>query len=224
MIFALDRMLMRSYFSLETHGIERIPAQGPWVMTPNHVSLLDAPALIAVFPPRWLPRTCWGGWTGIMFRSPLMRLVSRATRVLPVEQTGRPLVNLALGAAALARGDNLVWFPEGDRSPDGTLKTFQPGIGLILTAHPVPVIPVRLEGTFEALPRGARWPRRRRIRILFGAPLAPGTLAGPSQGPDRYREMAAALYDHVAALGAPSDQTPMRTNPGLTSQPPDPRS
>lgn len=169
-------------------------------MTPNHVSLLDPPAIFAALSIGLLNKTCWGGWTGIMFRNPIMRLVSRATRVLPIDQSSRPLANLALGAAALMRGDNLVWFPEGDRSRDGTLKPFQPGIGLILTAQPAPVIPVRIEGTFEVLPRGAWWPRRRRIRITFGEALDPDLLAGPSRGADRYRRIAAALHDHVAAL------------------------
>jgi long-chain acyl-CoA synthetase len=199
-LFALDRLLMRTLFELEVHGAERIPAQGPCLLTPNHTSLLDPPAIIAALPANWLQRTCWGGWTGIMFRNPLMRLVSRATRVLPVDQSSRPLANLAMGAAALARGDNLIWFPEGDRSRDGRIKPFQPGIGLLLTAHPAPVVPVRIEGTFQALPRGAWWPRRGRIRILFGQALNPKELGGQAQGVDRYRQIAAALHDHVATL------------------------
>ncbi|MBH0192727.1 MAG: 1-acyl-sn-glycerol-3-phosphate acyltransferase, partial [Nitrospira sp.] len=146
-------------------------------------------------------RTYWGGWTGIMFRNALMRLVSRATQVLPIDQSRRPLANIALGAAALARGYYLVWFPEGGRSPDGILQPFQSGIGLMMTAHPVPVIPVWIEGSFEALPTGACWPRRRRIRIRFGEPVPPNIIAGQSQGADRYRWIATALHDHVAALG-----------------------
>lgn len=202
----LAQLLMRTVFNLEVCGIERIPARGPWVMVPNHVSLLDPPAIFSVLSFKSLNQTCWGGWTGIMFRNPIMRLVSRATGVLPIDQSSRPLANLALGAAALARGKNLVWFPEGSRSPDGTLQPFQPGIGLILTAQPVPVIPVWVEGSFEALPQGAWWPRRRRIRLLFGESLDPDTLAGPSQGADRYRRIAAALHDHVAALGSHPEQ------------------
>ena len=211
----LDRLLMRAVFNLEVCGIERVPARGPWVMTPNHVSLLDPPAIFAALSIGLLNQTYLGGWTGIMFRTSIMRLVSRATRVLPIDQSSRPLANLAVGAAALARGQNLVWFPEGSRSPDGTLQPFQPGIGLILAAHPVPVIPVWIEGSFEALPQGAWWPRRRRIRILFGEALNPNALAGPSHGADRYRQIAAALHDRVAELGGhfkrPRDHTDDRS-------------
>jgi long-chain acyl-CoA synthetase len=199
-LLALDRLLMRIVFPLEVQGLDHIPRDGPCILICNHVSLLDPPALIAALPPGFLHRSDWGGWTGIMFRNPVMRLISRATRVLPIDQSSRPLANLALGAAALRSGNNLIWFPEGNRSPDGRLQPFQPGIGLIVTAHPVPVIPVRIEGTFNALPRGARWPRRGQIRILFGKSLTPEELGGQRTGPDRYRHIAAALHDRVAAL------------------------
>ena len=200
-LFRLNRLLMKTTFSLEVHGVERIPAQGPCVLIPNHQSLLDPPAVMAALSDAFLNRTYWGGWSGIMFRNGLMRLVSRTTQVLPIDQSSRPLANIALGAAALARGYNLVWFPEGGRSPNGTLQPFQSGIGLMMTAHPTPLIPVWIEGSFEALPTGAWWPHRRAIRVIFGEALDVGTLAGPSRGADRYRRIATALHDHVAALG-----------------------
>jgi len=203
-LFFLDRLLMRSLLGLEVHGVEHVPSQGSWVMTPNHVSLLDAPSIIAALEPPYLHRTYWGGWTGIMFRNSVMRFVSRATLVLPIDQSSRPLANLALGVAVLARGHNLVWFPEGDRSRDGKIQPFQPGIGLILSACPVPVVPVLIEGTFEVLPRGAWWPRRGRIRIFFGEAVHPDELAGGSKGPDRYRRIAQSLHDRVVALGNPA--------------------
>jgi long-chain acyl-CoA synthetase len=77
----LDRLLMRAMFDLDIHGAELVPAQGSCVLTPNHASLLDAPAIIAALPAAFVNRTYWGGWTGVMFRNPLMRLVSRAMRV-----------------------------------------------------------------------------------------------------------------------------------------------
>ncbi|MBH0198917.1 MAG: AMP-binding protein [Nitrospira sp.] len=200
-LFVLNRLLMKRFFSLEVQGVERILTQGPCVLVPNHTSLLDPPAVMAALSDSFLNRTYWGGWTGIMFRNTLMRLVSRATQVLPIDQSSRPLANIALGAAALARGYHLVWFPEGGRSPDGILQPFQSGIGLMMTAHQVPVIPVWIEGSFEALPTGARWPHRRAIRVVFGETLDAGTLAGPSRGDDRYRRIATALHDRVAALG-----------------------
>lgn len=208
-LVALNRLLMRTVFSLEVCGVERIPAEGPCVLTPNHTSLLDPLAVMAALPTGVLNRTYWGGWTGIMFRNAVMRLVSRALQVLPIDQSSRPLADIAFGVAALAHGRHLVWFPEGGRSPDGTLQPFQSGIGLMTTAHPAPLVPVWIEGSFEALPTGAWWPRRRPIRIRFGQPLHPNTIAGQSQGADRYRRIAAELHDHVAALEGGSIEPPL---------------
>jgi long-chain acyl-CoA synthetase len=140
-----------------------------------------------------------------MFRNTVMRLICRATQVLPIDQSSYRLANLALGAAVLARGNKLIWFPEGGRSRDGTLQLFQPGIGLLLTAQPIPVVPVRISGSFEALPIGAWWPRRGRIQVVFGEVVDPHAVVGQSEGADRYRQMATALHDRVATLNGRSE-------------------
>lgn len=200
-LFALNRLFMRTFFSLAVHGAERIPTEAPCVLIPNHASLLDPLIIMAALSPSFLARTYWGGWTGIMFRNAVMRLASRAAQVLPIDQSSRPLANLALGCAALTRGHNLVWFPEGGRTPDGTLQPFQAGIGLIVTAHPLPLIPIWIEGSFQALPTGAWWPHRRKISVVFGDAIEANRLGGREAGANRYRLIAAALHDHVAALG-----------------------
>jgi long-chain acyl-CoA synthetase len=201
-VFRVVRRLMRTEFLLEVKGRERIGRlEGPCIVISNHASVLDPLAIIAALPDGVLHRTYWGGWTGIMFKNPLMRLISRAVQVLPIDQSGRPLADVALGAAALARGYNLVWFPEGGRSRDGMLQPFQSGIGLLVAAYPVPIIPVWIRGTFEALPTGDRWPRRRPVTILFGEPIDPAILDSPESGADRYQRIAATLHDRVALLG-----------------------
>ncbi len=201
-LFTLDRWLIPTLFHLEVHGRNRVPVHGPlafWRPIMPACSMRTGPH--SVLSDTFLNQTCWGGWTGVMFRNPVMRLVSRATRVLPIDQSGRPLANLALPAAALAGGHRSVWFSEGNRSPDGRLQPFQPGIGLVLTAHPVPVVPVRIERTFEALPRSARWPRRAgNSGSRSETALDPGELGGDSTGAERYRRIAAALHDRVEAL------------------------
>src|SRR6185295_1606952 len=90
--------------------------------------------------------------------------------------------SLALGAAILKRGDSLAWFPEGERARDGKLKPFRPGIGLMLHRYAVPVVPVAIRGTYEALPPGAFWLRPRQVVVRFGPPLEPGVLEREGEG------------------------------------------
>lgn len=135
-----------------------------------------------------------------MFTSPFMRLVSWASRVVPVDPERGPLSSLAFGVAALTKGANLVWFPEGGRSRNGKLRRFRPGIGLILQARPVPLVPVWIAGAYEALPYGQRWPRRRRITITFGAPLNPEKFQQLDKEEKSNERIADAVYNVVAAL------------------------
>jgi long-chain acyl-CoA synthetase len=93
-----------------------------------------------------------GGWTGIAFRNSLARIVSRLGKAVPIDPHRAVISSLAFGAAVLRKERNLVWFPEGQRSPDGALKPFKPGIGLLLDRYSTPVLPIIFDGTRELLP------------------------------------------------------------------------
>ena len=127
--------------------------KGPVLFTPNHRSLLDPPARSAPA----CRRRCWPrpiGPPGPASCSAirLMRLVSRAVHVMPVAGVGGTIASLAFGVAVLQRGNNLVWFPEGGRSDDGQLQRLQTGVGLLLLAQPVPVVPVWVQDSDGKLP------------------------------------------------------------------------
>jgi long-chain acyl-CoA synthetase len=168
---------------------------GPYLIAPRHLSLLDPPLLTRALSTRQLESLYWTGWTGIMFSGPLTRWFSRTARVLPIDPGAAPRSSLALAAAALKRGHTLIWFPEGQRSPDGSLQRFRPGIGRVLQAQPVPVIPVWIEGTREVMPPGRMLPRPGRVRVIIGEPMDP-----ESYGRDA-REIVDTIHSRVAALG-----------------------
>jgi long-chain acyl-CoA synthetase len=199
-LLALNRGLMRSLFRLRVRGEHRLPQKGPFILTPNHASYLDPLAVGAALPRHALNRTYWGGWTAVMFANPLMRLVSRAVRVMPIDPKGGPLSSVAFAVAAVKQGYNLTWFPEGGRSPDGKLKRFRPGIGLAVSAQPVPLVPVWIDGAYEALPLGKRIPRLRTITITFGEPVAPKELQPDAREKLPYQAIADALHERVASL------------------------
>lgn len=199
-LLGLVRLVITRAFGLTVHGRNELPQTGPLVLVPNHVSLLDPLALLAALPPSLLRQTYWSGWTGIMFRNVVMRLVSRLTRTFPINQGGGALTSLAFGAAILDAGHPLVWFAEGGRSFDGRLQPFQPGVGLLLQSRPVPAVPVWVEGGHAALPRGARWPRFRRLSVRFGRPLNPADLERRGKGEKPHHRITAALHEEVAAL------------------------
>ena len=156
-------------FRVRVDGLEHLPKEGPYLMTPNHESYLDPFAIAAVLPWQRLRKLHWAGWVGLLFRGPFTREFSRVFQVLPVDPEHGLTSTLTLGRAVLQRGAPLVWFPEGQRSTDGRLQPFLRGVGLLLERTAVPAVPVWIEGTFEAWPPGQRLPRRSPVSIRIGA-------------------------------------------------------
>ncbi len=200
LLYVLACPLMQRLFHLTISGEAHIPKTGPYILVANHESLLDPVIIGVALGRKGLQRTCWGGWTGIMFNSPLKRMFSRAMHVLPVDLRKGPLFTLALAAAAMQEGYNLAWFPEGERSTTGELLPFRAGIGLLARAHTTPVIPVWIEGSGKALPPGAKWPRRVTLGISFGAPLDPKQLEQQGTGDQPHERIASALREEVVRL------------------------
>lgn len=193
----LARLANRLLLRVEVRG--RIPENGPYLIAPRHLSALDPLVLLRALNRQQLESIYWAGWTGLLFSGRLTRWFSRTARVLPIDPGAAPRSSLALAAASLKRGHSLVWFPEGARSPDGNLQPFRSGIGLVLKAQPVPVIPVWIEGTREALPPGHLLPRPARIRLVIGEPVRPEDYRGDA------REIAATLHARVRELGERTD-------------------
>ena len=200
-LFALNRLLLRTYFKLETHGVESLPAaDAAFLIAPNHVSYLDALVVAAALPRRYLRNVHWAGWVGRMYAGPVSRLVSRATQVFPVEPDRDAGSAIALGLAVLEQRGILVWFPEGGRSHDGQLQRFQSGIGLLLGKSGAAAVPTAILGAFEAWPRDRRYPRRGRVKLVFGTPLSRAELLAAGKGNTDAERIATALQAAVAAL------------------------
>jgi long-chain acyl-CoA synthetase len=179
-LFSINAFIVKHYFDLEVSGLDNLP-EGPCVFSPNHLSSLDPLVLAAVLPREALEKTWWGGWTGIAFGNPFMRVVSRLGNVIPVDPRRAVVSSLAFAASVLHKQRNLAWFPEGQRSPDGELRSFKPGIGMLLERFPTPVVPILIEGTRELLPIGRFWPRRGMVKITIGTPCDPREMVEDNQ-------------------------------------------
>jgi long-chain acyl-CoA synthetase len=204
--FAVNRRVLSLIFGLEVKGADHLPDK-QFIITPNHSSYLDSFALAAALDWARLERTYWGGFTGTSFNNPLTRTVSRLAKVVPVDPQRGVIAGLAVAAAVLDRGHNLIWYPEGGLSRDGKLQEFKPGIGLLLTHYPVSIVPAWIDGTFEALPVGKMMPRLRKLTVAFGEPVGAHELLGKPTAAEKndyskqqkhYVRIAKKLQKHVA--------------------------
>ncbi len=200
--YAVNRIACRMLFRVEAKGLRNVPERGPYIMIVNHASDLDPLVLSACLPLHTLRSIWWSGAARRLFRTRTRAAVMRAANVFPLDEQA-PEASLALALSVLARGNALVWFPESWRSPDGCIQPFLPGIGAIVMRSNAPCVPVRISGTHGAMPRSARVPRPRKVRVTFGVPLAAGPLIEASlKEPNPRQAIADALHATVMELGS----------------------
>ncbi len=159
------RVLCTLWFRYRRFGWRQIPRVGPALLVSNHASHLD-PLLIGAATSR---RLRYLGRSSL-FRPRIFAAVIRALGGIPVEREGVGLGGTRAVLSALAGGSPVVMFPEGTRSTDGTLRKLRPGAVRIAQKSGVLVVPVWIEGSGRAFPRGSRFPRLRRIEVRIGVP------------------------------------------------------
>jgi len=169
-------LLLRCWLSfwhrLEISGREHLPAAGSFVLVSNHASHLDALCLLAALPLSKRHRAFPAAAADYFFESiPRTWLAAVVVNALPFARQSNVRQSLALCQNLLANpGNILILFPEGTRSSTGQISRFKPGIGALLAAHDVPVLPCHLEGAFQAWPKGRLFPRPTKLRLRIGTP------------------------------------------------------
>jgi long-chain acyl-CoA synthetase len=190
-------LFMRVFFKLRVSGKEKLPAKGPFILSPNHQSFLDGPVVASQIPWRLFKDMFYVGTSEIFGRG-LLNLLGRTFRLVPVDPDSNLVSAMRAGAFGLKRGKNLVLYPEGERSIDGAPKKFKKGAA-ILSAHlKVPIYPVALEGFYNAWPRGRRFPRFSRLHVRFGDPIDPP--AAEKNNDETYRQLTEKLRAEVVDM------------------------
>jgi 1-acyl-sn-glycerol-3-phosphate acyltransferase len=197
---ALSNVIGRTAFRVRYVGLENVPETGGGILAPNHSSFLD-PLLVACRVPRPM---VFIAHKMFFDREPLGTWMRKAGG-FPVATGGDSTASIREVLRALKGGRLLGMFPEGTRSWDGQLLPPMPGVGLLVSATDVPVIPVHVDGAYGAWPRHRRFPRPRRITIRFGPPVALADLrarasADRAHRRDHQQAIAAAVMDAIAAL------------------------
>jgi 1-acyl-sn-glycerol-3-phosphate acyltransferase len=235
------RPLMGMYTHLTVFGRERfdeIPP--PVVLVANHSSHLDTPTILRALPLKWRQRTAVAAAADYFYnKRAVANAVALIFNTVPIMRRGGGGVN----GGAFDHVDHLIeqrWslviFPEGTRSRAGELGRLRSGAAVIAQRHGIPIVPIRITGTHDAMPPGRNWPkrvhgffsRRHRLEVHFGPPIAVVPGEDPSQVMDRVRRYLeeepggtpAAVVDRAARYD-PGDERfadPARVPVGASSQ------
>ncbi|HEX5432655.1 MAG TPA: 1-acyl-sn-glycerol-3-phosphate acyltransferase, partial [Candidatus Angelobacter sp.] len=165
-------IFFRVAFRLKVDGLEKVPAQGPFILSSNHQSYLDPVALISILPWRHF-RNSFAVGTSEIFGSGFMRHLARWLRVVVLDPDANLVPAMRAGAFGLRHGRVLVLYPEGERTIDGAPKTFKKGAAILAIHTQVPIVPVAIDGFFDAWPRGKSFQRLSRFKIRFADPILP---------------------------------------------------
>ena len=169
-IALIIRLWLRFYHRFEVIGHDAMRTNRSVVIVANHASHLDTLCLLAALPLAKLHCAFPAAAADYFFQSVSRTWIAAVVvNALPFARQAKAGQSLAICGELLGTpGNILIIFPEGTRSTNGLTQEFKSGIGALVAGRDVAVLPCYLEGTFAAWPKGQRWPRPRKVRLMIG--------------------------------------------------------
>ncbi len=161
-------ILRTSSAPLDIEGLDRIAGGPPAIYAANHSSALDIPVLYVGLPFQFRILAKLE-----LFRLPFLGWHLERSGQIPIDRTDarHSLRSLSAAAQTVKEGMPLVVFPEGGRSTDGHIQSFLGGTFYVAIKAQVPIIPMAIVGTFEALPMNSYVICPTPFRLIFGEPI-----------------------------------------------------
>ena len=170
-IWFWGNLFFQYWFSLKVEGIENLPKDKSYLIVSNHCSHLDGPAIIAAQKKHmkyvyslaaqdYFFNSSFKGWFCKYFLN-----------MIPFKRRGKSFEGLKFCQNILAEGKIILMFPEGTRSLSGKIQPFKLGLGFLAMNLKVPIVPVYIHGSYQAMPKGKYLPRKHQIKVIFGSPL-----------------------------------------------------
>lgn len=191
------QLIARDRFHLTVSGIEKLPKDTTYILSSNHQSYLDPVALASILP-RGVFVNCFAVGTSEIFGAGIMRKLARAVRVVVVDPDANLIPAMRAGAFGLSHGRNLILYPEGERSIDGTPRTFKKGAAILSMHLQVPIVPIAIDGFYDAWPRGKRFQKFAPLRMMIGDPIYPPPESQASE--EAYAALIAKVKDRVVEM------------------------
>ena len=168
----LFRPLAVAFYRYRCFGCQHVPERGTLLLLSNHQSHLD-PLVIGVATDRRLNFLA----RETLFRFAPLGWFITSVGSIPIDLDGVGLSGLKETLRRLKRGEAVVLFPEGTRTSDGEVADLLPGFCTLARRSKATLLPLAIDGAFDAWPRGRFLPRLGEIHLQFGPPIGPDEVA-----------------------------------------------
>ena len=176
--------LLDHYAARRATGFERLQTlKEPVILVANHASHMDTPVILSALPRKLRKHTAVAAAADYFYTNRLVAwLVSLLFNTVPIERRGGGTKDASHLDRLLNDGWSLLLYPEGTRSRGHGMGRVRRGAAVLASHHNLPIVPIRVTGTAEAMPPGAVWPkrlrgrlfsRRHRVEVTFGEPIPP---------------------------------------------------
>lgn len=169
----LFKGFLKIHNRLEIKGRENIPTEGNFIIAPNHQTFLDGQISVAGLNNKTLRNTYYYA-TEEHIRGAVIVFLANRLNIIRMERRNLKNSILKLGEV-LKKGKNLVIFPEGRRTEDGNIAAFKKTFAILSKELHVPILPVRISGGYEAMPRGKKFPNTHKITVEYLKPIQPSS-------------------------------------------------
>lgn len=187
----LVRLIMATVFRVRVEGIDHVPRTGAVILAPNHLSVLDGPAVSAITGThRW--RATRNLIAAEVFQG-VIGWILRQARQVPIRRGSGDTGALDEAVAAARNGSCVGIFPEGRVNEDARegLQRIRSGLTRVAMPSGAPVVPVGIWGTQEVWPRAGldrtSLVRRHTMAVVYGPALVASSAESPAVFRERYR-------------------------------------
>ncbi len=190
-----SRVLAQIFYGFRMVHRERMIQSGPVIVAMNHQSYFDPP-----LAGNTCDRPIYFLAKKSLMSVPVLGKILPKLNVIPVDLDGTDRSAIKALIRVLNAGEGALVFPEGTRTPDGTLQRAEPGLGLIIAKTRAPVVPMRIFGAYDAWPIGGKIRLGPKITIVVGEPIRFADSDFEGHGKDVYGRVSQRVMDAIAAL------------------------
>lgn len=160
--------VVSTLYRQKTYGSGNIPKRGPVLILSNHQSLFDP-----IFCQNWIWRPFYFVPRDTLLDVPFWGRLFRSFFIIPIKRGQADIAAMKTIIEVLKQDKAVCLFPEGTRTHDGRIGAIKPGFGLISRRTGAMIVPMVIDGIFEAWPRTQKLPKLGKVAVIYGEPISP---------------------------------------------------